>query len=68
MIGCDLIGCGRSSFGGGILHEIGTNIIMNKKVECGRLDYLANIDLFSPHFLQKSLFPFPIAFRLDIIT
>ena len=45
-----------SYFGSHILHEVGTYINLNKKVECSGLYGLANSHLFSPCILQKSVF------------
>ena len=55
-----------SSFESHILHEVGTYINLNKKVECSGLYGVANSHLFSPRILQKSVFPCPFIFGLGI--
>lgn len=56
-----------SYFGSHILHEVGTYINLNKKVECSGLYGLANSHLFSPCILQKSVLPCPFVFGLALL-
>lgn len=57
-----------SSFESHILHEVGTYINLNKKVECSGLYGLANSHLFSPHILQKCIsLPFIFGLVINLI-